>query len=169
MTQLSTALGRYEDSLSLAHTALYSLPPTRDALVRAALLGLEARAYAHLGAGEATNAARVSQMCVEIWSEAAGEPAPDWMQYMNQAEVDCLAANAYIEVTFIGSLAILTVRTNRRACRLLAMRLRMRPACSRSPGSARIRAASARVRGRYRQRRTRPSRMVMASTTCPSG
>lgn len=98
MTQLSTALGHYEDSLSLVHTALYSLPRTRSALIRSELLGLEARAYAQLGSGEASNAARATETCVEVWHEAHDEPTPDWMHYMNQAEVDCLAANAYIEL-----------------------------------------------------------------------
>ena len=98
MVQLSTALGRYEDSLDLAHTALYSLPRAGSALVRSELLGLEARAYAQLGSGEAANAARASETCVEVWHEASAQPAPDWIHYMNKAEVDCLAANAYIEL-----------------------------------------------------------------------
>jgi hypothetical protein len=29
--------------------------------------------------------------------EAPDEPFPDWLHYMNLAEVDCLAANAYTE------------------------------------------------------------------------
>lgn len=98
MTQLSTALGHYEDSLSLVHTALYSLPRVSSVLVRSELLGLEARAYAQLGNGEASNAARATEACVEVWHESSDEPAPDWIHYMNQAEVDCLAANAYIEL-----------------------------------------------------------------------
>jgi hypothetical protein len=98
MTQLSTALGHYEDSLSLVHTALYSLPRASSALVRSELLGLEARAYAQLGSREASNSARATAACVDVWREAPDEPAPDWIHYMNQAEVDCLAANAYIEL-----------------------------------------------------------------------
>lgn len=97
MTQLSTALGRYEDSLALVRAALYSLPRNQT-VVRAELLGLEARAYAHLGGREAGNAARSAETCVAVWHEAAAERVPDWMHYMNQAEVDCLAANAYIEL-----------------------------------------------------------------------
>jgi transcriptional regulator with XRE-family HTH domain len=98
MTQLSTALGRYEDSLDLARTALYSLPRHASSLVRAELLGLESRAYAQLGAGETSNADRSAQACVAVWDERPATPAPDWIHYMNQAEVDCLAANAYIEL-----------------------------------------------------------------------
>lgn len=98
MTQLSTALGNYEDSLSLVHTALYSLPRQHTELVRSELLGLEARAYAQLGSSEIANAARSADACVAVWHEAPSESAPDWMHYMNQAEVDCLAANAYIEL-----------------------------------------------------------------------
>ena len=99
MTQLSTALGHYEDSLTLARTALYSLPRHASSLVRSELLGLESRAYAQLGHNETSNADRSAQTCVAVYDEAPRhEPAPDWIHYMNQAEVDCLAANSYIEL-----------------------------------------------------------------------
>jgi len=99
MTQLSTALGCYEDSLATVRTALYSLPRHANSLVRSELLGLESRAYAQLGNSETGNADRSAQTCVAVYEEAPGhEPAPDWIHYMNQAEVDCLAANAYIEL-----------------------------------------------------------------------
>jgi DNA-binding XRE family transcriptional regulator len=98
MTQLSTALGNYDDSLTLTHTALYSLPRHASTLVRCELLGLESRAYAQLGEREAGHAARSAETCVAVYDEAPAEPLPDWMHYMNQAEVDCLAANAYIEL-----------------------------------------------------------------------
>ncbi len=99
MTQLSTALGQYEESLAMVRTALYSLPRQASGLVRAELLGLESRAYAQLGESEAGNADRSAQACVAVWDEAPRhEPAPDWIHYMNQAEVDCLAANTYIEL-----------------------------------------------------------------------
>jgi DNA-binding XRE family transcriptional regulator len=98
MTQLSTALGNYDDSLNLVHTALYSLPRQASNLVRSELLGLEARAYAQLGPGEARHAARSAEACVAVYEEAPDEPFPDWLHYMNPAEVDCLAANAYTEV-----------------------------------------------------------------------
>ena len=97
MTQLSTSLGNYDDSLHLARTGLYALPRT-DKLVRAELLGLEARAYAQLGNAEAPDAARSAEACVEVWHEADDESAPDWLHYMNQAEVDCLAANTYTQL-----------------------------------------------------------------------
>lgn len=98
MTQLSTALGNYDDSLNLARTGLYALPRT-EKLVRSELLGLESRAYAQLGSQEAPDAARSAEACVEVWHEAdKDEPAPDWLHYMNQAEVDCLAANTYTQL-----------------------------------------------------------------------
>lgn len=97
MTQLSTALGNYDDSLNLARTGLYALPRT-EKLVRSELLGLESRAYAQLGKREAPDAARSAEACVEVWHEADDEPAPDWLHYMNQAEVDCLAANTYTQL-----------------------------------------------------------------------
>ncbi len=98
MTQLSTALGNYDDSLSLVHTALYSLPCRASSLVRSELLGLEARAYAQLGEREIGHAARAAATCVAVYEEAPAEPFPDWLHYMNLAEVDCLAANAYTEL-----------------------------------------------------------------------
>lgn len=98
MTQLSTALGNYEDSLTLVRTALYSLPQQASSLVRSELLGLEARVYAQLGSSETGNAARSAETCVVLYEEAPAEPLPDWLHYMNLAEVDCLAANAYIEL-----------------------------------------------------------------------
>lgn len=98
MTQLSTARGTFEDSLGLVRAALYSLPRGANELVRAELLGLEARAYAQLGQREAGNAARSADACVEVWAEAQGDTPPDWLHYMNQAEVDCLAANTFTEL-----------------------------------------------------------------------
>jgi transcriptional regulator with XRE-family HTH domain len=99
MTQLSTALGHYEDSLTLVRTALYSLPRHASSLVRSELLGLESRAYAQLGENETGNADRSAQTCVAVYDEAPKQgPVPDWIHYMNQAEVDCLAANTYIEL-----------------------------------------------------------------------
>jgi DNA-binding XRE family transcriptional regulator len=103
MTQLSTALGQYDDSLTLTHTALYSLPRHASALVRCELLGLESRAYAQLGEREAAHAARSAETCVAVYDEAPAEPLPDWIHYMNQAEVDCLAANTYIELALHAS------------------------------------------------------------------
>jgi len=98
MTQLSTALGSYDDSLNLVRTGLYALPRHGNPLVRSELLGLEARAYAQLDGRDASDAARSAEACVEVWQEAPDDPTPDWMHYMNQSEVDCLAANAYIEL-----------------------------------------------------------------------
>jgi DNA-binding XRE family transcriptional regulator len=99
MTQLSTALGHYEDSLTLVRTALYSLPRHASSLVRSELLGLESRAYAQLGENETSNADRSAQTCVAVYDETPRQGhAPDWIHYMNQAEVDCLAANTYIEL-----------------------------------------------------------------------
>ncbi|MGH3799418.1 MAG: helix-turn-helix transcriptional regulator [Pseudonocardiaceae bacterium] len=96
MTQLSTAYCHYEDSLDLVRTALYILPRLDSALVRTELLGLESRAHAHLGSH--SSAVRAAEACVEVWQEARGEVAPDWLHYIDQAEVDCLAANAYTEL-----------------------------------------------------------------------
>ncbi|MPZ81755.1 MAG: XRE family transcriptional regulator [Actinophytocola sp.] len=99
MTQLSTALGSYDDSLNLAQAGLYALHRSESRLVRSELLGLESRAYAQLGSREAPDAARSAEACVEVWYEAADDgPAPDWPHYMNQAEVDCLAANTYTQL-----------------------------------------------------------------------
>ena len=105
MTQLSTALGRYDDSLGMVRTALYSLPRQASRLVRSDLLGLESRAYAQLGDSEAGNADRSAQTCVAVYEEAPRHAAhaPDWIHYMNQSEVDCLAANAYIELALSAS------------------------------------------------------------------
>lgn len=98
MTQLSTTLGNYDDSLSMVSTALYRLPRASSGLVRSELLGLEARAHAQLGDSDAGQAARAAEACVAVYEESPAEPAPDWLHYMNPAEVDCLAANTYIEL-----------------------------------------------------------------------
>jgi hypothetical protein len=98
MTQMSTALGFYGDSLSLVQTALASLPRHGNALVRSELLGLEARACVQLGRREASNALRAVDTCLETHQNAPPTDRPDWVHYMNQAEVECLAANAYTEL-----------------------------------------------------------------------
>lgn len=98
MTQLSTALGHYDDSLTLTRTALYGLPRHASSFVRCELLGLESRAYSQLGERDAADAARSAETCVAVYDEAPPEPPPDWIHYLNQAEADCLAANTYIEL-----------------------------------------------------------------------
>jgi len=98
MAQLSTALGHYDDSLHLVRTGLYALPRHAQPLVRAELLGLEARAYAQLGSQDVGDAVRSAEACLEVWQAVSADPRPDWLHYLNQSEVDCLAANAYIEL-----------------------------------------------------------------------
>jgi hypothetical protein len=83
----------------MVRTALSGLPRQASKLVRAELLGLESRACAQFGDSEAGNADRSAQACVAVFEEAPGHaPAPDWIHYMGQAEVDCLAANTYIDL-----------------------------------------------------------------------
>ncbi len=96
MAHLSTRYHRYEDSLDISRTALYILPRYDSALVRTELLGVESTAHARLGNQAA--ATRAAEACVEVWQEARSEVAPGWQSYMNQAEVDCLAANTYINL-----------------------------------------------------------------------
>jgi hypothetical protein len=104
MTQLSTALGQREQAQALARTALYSLPREASSLVRSELLGLESRACAQLGGSESASADRSAQACVAVYEEAPQhEPAPDWVHYMDQAGVDCLAANTYIDLALSAS------------------------------------------------------------------
>lgn len=103
MTQLSTSMGHYHDSLDLARSGLYALPRARHELVRSELLGLEARAHSQIGSSAAADAARSAEACVEVWHDAPADPVPDWLHYMNQAEVDCLAANAYIQLALHAS------------------------------------------------------------------
>ena len=74
MTQLSTALGRYEDSLGLVRTALCNLPrQASGGLVRSELLGLESGAYAQLD-GETGNVGRSAQSRVAVYEA----PAPSF-------------------------------------------------------------------------------------------
>ena len=96
MAWLSTQYRHYEDSLNLTRTALYILPRTDSGVVRTELLEVEFEAYVRLGNQAA--ATRAADACVEAWQDAQGEPVPNWLHYMNQAEADCLAANAYIEL-----------------------------------------------------------------------
>jgi hypothetical protein len=116
MTQLSTAHRHYEDSLDLTRTALYILPRHDSALVRAEILGLESRAQAHLGnQAAAVRAVDAVDACVDVWQEAQGDVAPDWLHYMNQAEVDCLAANAYTELALCADDAVHAIAHAERA------------------------------------------------------
>jgi DNA-binding XRE family transcriptional regulator len=104
MTQLSTTLGQREQAQALARTALYSLPRQASSLVRSELLGLEARACAQLGENETASADRAAQACVAVYEEAPRhETGPDWIHYMDQAGVDCLAANTYIDLALSAS------------------------------------------------------------------
>ncbi len=93
---LSTQYHHYEDSLDFVRTALYILPRTDSGLVRTELLERESEAHVRLGNQAA--ATRAADACVEAWQDAQGEPVPSWLHYMNQAEADGLAANAYIEL-----------------------------------------------------------------------
>jgi DNA-binding XRE family transcriptional regulator len=118
MTRLSTKYHHYEDSLDLAHTALYILPRHDSGLVRTELLGLESQVHARLGNQAA--ATRAADACVEAWQNVQSESAPGWLCYMNQAEVDCLAANAYIELALrtedSGHAIAYAERAERHAC-----------------------------------------------------
>jgi transcriptional regulator with XRE-family HTH domain len=98
MAQLSTSMGNYEDSLGIVRTALSALPRQANPLVRSELYGLEARALAHLGSGESTHARRAVEACVDVFQTARPDHKPDWLHYMNAAEVHCLAANTYIQL-----------------------------------------------------------------------
>lgn len=98
ITQMSTALGYYDDSMSLVRTAVASLPRNGSALVRSELFGLEARACAQLGPAEASAARRALDACVDTFDDASALDRPDWVHYLNRAEVECLAANAYTEL-----------------------------------------------------------------------
>jgi hypothetical protein len=109
MTQLSTAQQRFDDSLDLVRTALSILPRQNSAVVRAELLGLESRVHTHLG--NDAQAASAAEACVEVWQNSQGEEIPDWLHYMNKAEVDCLAANPYIEAHAKRSLKKWSART----------------------------------------------------------
>jgi transcriptional regulator with XRE-family HTH domain len=104
MTHMSIALGQHEQAQALARTALYSLPRDASSLVRSELLGLESRACAQVGPGEAASADRAAQACVAVYEEAPRqEPAPDWIHYMGQAEADGHAANTYIDLALSAS------------------------------------------------------------------
>ncbi|WP_284741657.1 helix-turn-helix domain-containing protein [Amycolatopsis sp. RTGN1] len=103
MTQMSTALGRYDDSVSLVRTAAARLPRNASALVRSELLGLEARACAQLGPAQASAALRAVDACVETFEGASTRDRPDWVHYLDQAEVECLAANAYTELALVDT------------------------------------------------------------------
>lgn len=96
MAKLSTAYHQYEDSLDLVQTGLYILPRNDSALVRTELLGVESRAHSYLGSQAA--ATRAADACVETWQDTDSGAAPDWLNYMNQAEVDGLASNAYTQL-----------------------------------------------------------------------
>jgi len=99
MAHITIALGQYDQTQALTRTALYSLPRHGSSLVRSELLGLESRACSQLGQDETGNADRSAQTCVAVYEEAPRhDPAPDWIHYMSQAEVDCLAANTYIDL-----------------------------------------------------------------------
>ncbi|MGH3905833.1 MAG: XRE family transcriptional regulator [Pseudonocardiaceae bacterium] len=97
MSRLSTKYRHYEDSLDLVRTGLYILPRHDSALIRTELLGVEARAHAHLGNQAA--ATRAADACVEVWQDGQGDAVPDWLHYMSQG-VDGLVADAYIELAF---------------------------------------------------------------------
>jgi transcriptional regulator with XRE-family HTH domain len=95
MAQLSNMVGNHSDGLELARTALYSLPWNAHGGVRAELHGLEARSFAELG--KASHALRSIEACLEAYRDTSGA-LPDWGHYLNQAEVDCFAANAFISL-----------------------------------------------------------------------
>lgn len=65
MMQMSTALGRHDDSLGLARAGLYTLPRNGNPAVRTELLGLEARAHAQ--GTQAAEAVRSIESCLSVW------------------------------------------------------------------------------------------------------
>jgi len=98
MAQLSIKYRHHEDSLDLVRTAQYILPRHDGAPVRAELLGIESRVHAHLG--NHTQAIRAIDTCGEVWQAAPVEAIPNFLDYLNQAHVDSLAARTYTELAF---------------------------------------------------------------------
>jgi len=97
MTQLANGLGRHDEELRLLQTALGSLPSRTPSAVRTELLGLEARAYASMG--NVADADRSIAACIDLHHQAASAVSQSGQpHYMSAAEVDGLAANAYIEL-----------------------------------------------------------------------
>ncbi len=94
MSQLADALGRHDDELRLVNEALMSLSPTARIAVRPELLGLQARAYAEVG--RELDSQRAIADCIDVFT--GNEPVDERPHYFDHAEVDCLAANAYIEL-----------------------------------------------------------------------
>jgi tetratricopeptide (TPR) repeat protein len=94
MALLANAVGRHDDELRLVSEALATLPAQVPVTVQPELLGLQARAYARLG--REAESQRAMETCINVFAGAKhGDERP---HYLDQAEVDCMAANAYIEL-----------------------------------------------------------------------
>ncbi|GAB2662717.1 hypothetical protein GCM10027271_21600 [Saccharopolyspora gloriosae] len=98
MAQLSKSLGNYDDSLGLVRTALATLPRTANPLVRAELLGHEACTYARFGSEDATSTRRSVDAAMDAFDQVAQGDHRSWNRYMDRAELDSLAASAYIQL-----------------------------------------------------------------------
>jgi len=104
MTHMSNALRQHEQAQALVRTALYSLPRQASGLVRSDLLGPGIARPRQLGGSEAGSPDRPAQTCVAVWEEAPGDdPAPDWIHYMTQAQVDGHAADTSIDLALSTS------------------------------------------------------------------
>jgi hypothetical protein len=101
MAQLANALGNHDDELTLLSTALRLIPAQIHPPVLSELLGLQARAYAQLG--QDGNARRSIDACIGSYSTGLVATMPDQPHYLSHAEIDCLAANAYIEMALRAS------------------------------------------------------------------
>lgn len=98
LAQVSNSRAQYDDSLAMVRTALGSVPRGANPLVRSELLGHQAYAYARLGPSEVANACRSVESSVEAFDQATEDSRTGWNQYMDRAEVECLAGSAYIRL-----------------------------------------------------------------------
>lgn len=98
LAQLSKFAGYYSDSVDLLHTALNTLPRDADSLVRSELLGHQGCAYAGMGPSHAASAQRSIETAVESFGSSSGDTRRTWNQYMDRAEVHCLASSAYVRM-----------------------------------------------------------------------
>lgn len=103
MAQVSNSRKQYGDSLTMVRTALGSLSRGANPLVRSELHGHEAVTYARLGPAEVTQACRSVDRSIEEFERATLEARQRWNQYMDRAEVECLAGGAFIRLALESS------------------------------------------------------------------
>ncbi|WP_381793735.1 hypothetical protein [Streptomyces niveus] len=102
MSRQMIHVGRPDDALELIHLAQYGSRDCATARTQSMLYAMEARAYANMG--QPGKCKRAVRMAENTFADAGddGEPAPDWIRFFSEAELNGENAHSYRDLAYVA-------------------------------------------------------------------